>query len=220
MDNLSTYRQYLKHKEFLLSALSAIFLLFASLTINFYAGLYAVKKASLPVTDIVLSNIRVYDVDVAFVYGTITFFTILTLVCFLRPNRLPFVVKSLALFVVIRSLFVVLTHIGPFPSQILIESSILGKFTFGSDLFFSGHTGVPFLMALIFWGKPYLRGFFIASSLFFASVVLLGHLHYSIDVLSAFFITYTIYHMAEKLFKKEKRMFKDGLDVKEPISLI
>ena len=81
------------------------------------------------------------------------------------------------------------------------------KFAFGGDLFFSGHTGLPFLMALIFWDNKYLRWIFILTSVMFATVVLLAHLHYSIDVLSAFFITYTIFHIALFLFKKDRRLF-------------
>jgi hypothetical protein len=41
----------------------------------------------------------------------------------------------------------------------------------------------------------------------FGIVVLLGHLHYSIDVLSAFFITYSIYHICELFFKTDKKIF-------------
>ncbi len=87
----------------------------------------------------------------------------------------------------------------------------MSKFAFGGDLFFSGHTGLPFLMALVFWKKPILRYFFIASAIGFGAVVLLTHLHYSIDVLSAFFITYTIFHIAEFLFRKDRKLFYSGL---------
>ena len=34
----------------------------------------------------------------------------------------------------------------------------------------------------------------------------MGHLHYSIDIFAAFFITYAIYHIAVQIFKKEKLM--------------
>jgi hypothetical protein len=36
---------------------------------------------------------------------------------------------------------------------------------------------------------------------------LLAHLHYSIDVFAAFFITYSIYHIGIKLFKKDFDFF-------------
>ena len=80
----------------------------------------------------------------------------------------------------------------------------------GGDYFFSGHTGLPFLLTLLFWDNVFLRVLFFVSSIFFGVVVLLGHLHYSIDVLSAFFITYTIYHLSEAFFPKDKKMFNDG----------
>ena len=82
-------------------------------------------------------------------------------------------------------------------------------FAFGGDLFFSAHTGTPFLMALAFWDNKFLRILFIVTAVFFGVIVLLGHFHYSIDVLAAFFITYTIYHMAEIIFKKDKKCFDD-----------
>lgn len=71
---------------------------------------------------------------------------------------------------------------------------------FGGDLFFSGHTGLPFLVALIFWSSPRIRYFFLALSMFFAVTVLLMHLYSSIDVASAYFITYTIFSIAKHIF--------------------
>lgn len=73
----------------------------------------------------------------------------------------------------------------------------------GDDLFFSGHVGLTYLMALIFWRTPLLRYIYLALSVMFAVVVLLGHLHYSIDVFAAYFITYTIYTMASRWFKHD-----------------
>lgn len=211
MKFISRYKPYLRNKNFLLSSTVAVILLFLSLVVNLYAGTYATEKASNPVTDIILSNIRVFDVDGIFVYGTIIFWVFTGILSLTRPRCLPFTIKTLALFVFIRSVFISLTHIGPFPSQLIIYSGIISKFSFGGDLFFSGHTGLPFLMALIFWDEVYLRILFILSAIFFGILVLLAHLHYSIDVLSAFFITYAIYHLSEVLFKKDRKIFMVGL---------
>ena len=179
-------------------------LLILSLIINYIAGTYATERASLPVTDIILSNIRTFDVDGIFIYGSFVFWFFTTLVLLYHPKKMIFTLKSIALFVIIRSVFVSLTHLGPFPTQVIVENiGFFNKFTFGGDLFFSGHTGLPFLLALIFWDEKILRYVFITSSVVFGIVVLLGHLHYSIDVLGAFFITYTIFHIARTVFKKD-----------------
>ncbi|NVN97022.1 hypothetical protein HXX01_02200 [Candidatus Nomurabacteria bacterium] len=203
------YKKSFADKKFILSIIWSFIFLSVAIIINFYAGTYATERASLPVTDLILSNIRTFDVDGFFVYGPVFLIIFGTLICLYHPKKIPFVVKNLALFIIIRSIFISLTHLGPFPTQNIIASSgnILSKFTFGGDLFFSGHTGIPFLLALIFWPQKTLRYLFLADSVLMGTIVLLGHYHYSIDVLAAFFITYTIYHMALYLFKKDKEMF-------------
>ena len=205
------YKACLKDKQFIFATILSVLLLAISLVANYYAGFYASNHESNPVTDLVLSNIRVYNVEDVFVYGSIIFWTFIALLCIARPAKAPFTIKAVALFTLIRSVFVMLTHIGPFPTQIILDSNLISKFTFGGDLFFSGHTGLPFLMALIFWHNKTLRYVFMATSLLFAVVVLMAHLHYSIDVLGAFFITYSIYRLAEIFFKKDKRIFNEGL---------
>jgi len=204
--------KYFKNKKFVISSIIGFLLLVASFVVNYYAGTYATMEASSPVTDIILSNTRVFDVDGIFVYGTFAFWAFFIVFFFFRPKTIPLILKSIALFIFIRSVFITLTHIGPFPTQAIINSNILSNFSFGGDLFFSGHVGLPFLMALILWDDFRMRVLFIFVSLVAAVVVLLGHLHYSIDVLSAFFITYSIYRMAEIFFKKDKEIFTSGIN--------
>jgi hypothetical protein len=206
---MQTYRKYFTNWEYLKSFFSSIVILIGSLVVNFYAGTYATEKASNPVTDIVLSNTPVINLDGFFVFGPVVLAGFVILLCLIKPQKLPFIFKSISLFVLIRSVFISITHIGPFPDQMVIVTgaSIIKDFTFGGDLFFSAHTGIPFLLALIFYKEKTLRNLFLATAVLFGVVVLLSHRHYSIDVLSAFFITYTIYVISVKLFKKEFKMF-------------
>jgi hypothetical protein len=202
-----TYKSLFTNKSFLISLITSIIFLYISIVINFYAGNYATRSISNPVTDIILSNIRVFDLDSTFVYGSMIFIICIIVVFLHKPQRIPFTIKSLALFVITRSIFITLTHVAPFPSQTVINSVFMSNFSFGGDLFFSGHTGMPFLLALIYWKDIWTRFMFIGFSVGFAVVVLLAHIHYSIDVLSAFFITYTIFHIAKYLFKHDRQVF-------------
>jgi hypothetical protein len=154
------------------------------------------------------------DVDGFFIYGPFILWLIVGILGLTKPQRMPFILQSIALFVLVRSGFVVLTHIGPFPDQIAIDysSAFLHRFTFGGDLFFSAHTGTPFLMALVFWRERFWRLFFIGAAIFFGAVVLLAHLHYSIDVAAAFFITYSIYHLARYFFPTSWHWFEAGVE--------
>jgi len=192
-------------KKILISSLWGVVLLALSMVINYLAGSYATKNASNPVNDLILDHLPTYDVDLLFIEGIVAFFVFVGVLVLIRPRRAPFVLKSLSAFILIRSFFVILTHLGPSLQQTQLDTSsrIINTITFNGDLFFSGHTGLPFLMALVFWKEKKLRTTFLALSFFFGIVVLLGHLHYSIDVFSAFFITYGIFHISSWLFAKD-----------------
>lgn len=204
-------KTFLTSKRFTISMLDSFIFLSLSLIANFYAGTFATFRAGNSVQDIVLSNIPVFDVQSIFIYGPVVMWFVLLIYCINKPHKIPFILKSIALFILIRSTFISLTHIGPFPDRLLSNGESpdwLRLFTFGGDLFFSAHTGLPFLLALIFWKEKALRIIFIATSIFFGIIVLMGHLHYSIDVLSAFFITYTIYNLSKWLFKNDFAFFE------------
>jgi len=196
-------------RVFIESFLVAAGLLIISLGLNFVASTYATARAGGPVGDIILDNIPVFNLDWAFVYGPILFWLVMAVVCFREPKTLPFAIKTIALFVIIRSVFVTLTHLGVPPADIPLDASsnFIKRLSYGGGLFFSGHTGLPFLMSLIFKDNIYLQVFCIVSAVFFGAIVLMVHMHYSIDVLAAFFITYTIYCLAGMFFKKDQDLF-------------
>lgn len=186
----------------------ALGLFIISLMATHFSSRYAEIKASSPVEDIILSNTPVFNFEVVFVEMAIALCLFVVLLCFKYRKSSPFIIKSVSLFILIRAGFVSLTHIGPFPTRLTLESNLLDFITSGNDLFFSGHTGLPFLIALIFWNHhKYLRTLFLGASVVFGVIVLLSHLHYSIDVFAAFFITYAIYHISLKLFKRDYHHF-------------
>ena len=198
------YKTHFTQKKFIYSMIVGWAFFVVSLIINYYAGTYATEKASSSVTDIILSNTRVYDVDGMFVYGAVILVSSIALLCVFEPKRFPFILKNIALFVMVRSVFITLTHLGPFPTQTAVDPfNLISRFSFGGDLFFSGHTGLPFLMALSFWNNKILRYTFLVISVFFGTIVLLGHLHYTIYFLAAFFITYGIHEMSKLFFRRD-----------------
>ncbi len=191
------------------SLLEALLLFIASVYVTHLASRYAEINASSHVEDIILSNTPVYDFEFIFVHGAIMLTLFVVALCFKFRQVAPFLLKSVSFFIIVRAMFVSLTHIGPYPTKLALESRLLDFITSGNDLFFSGHTGLPFLIALIFWNHLYVRTLFLAASVTFGVIVLLSHLHYSIDVFAAFFITYSIYHIAIKLFKRDFDFFAD-----------
>jgi PAP2 superfamily C-terminal len=127
-----------------------------------------------------------------------------------RPNRLPFALKAVALFLLVRAVFVSLTHVAPSPIDPQQPAPFLNSIFYGSDLFFSGHTGLPLLAAFAFWHILPWRVFYLALTAFFAAVVLLGHYHYSIDVLAALFITHGVFQISCWLFGRDYALFRSS----------
>lgn len=201
------------NKSFIISTILGLVLFAGSLVANYGAMKYATRVEGIASTDILLDNLPIINTDIVFSEGALVFVIFVALLLILKPKIIPFTLKSLALFILIRSAFVIMTHLGPSPDRIITDLDNFRYISSGADLFFSGHTGAPFLMALLFWQEKYLRWIFLFCSFVAASAVILGHLHYTIDVFSAFFITYGIYHLAPKFFPKDYKFFKSSLPI-------
>jgi len=190
------------------SLYEGILFLAIALVAQIFAGQYSAKSATNIVGDVFLDNLPTIDFTRIIVDGAF-FLTILSAVLlFLSPRHLLFAIKVVSLFIIIRSFFVTLTHLGIYPNQIVLGNSLMDRLyillNMQDGFFFSGHTGMPFLLALIFWYEKPWRYFFITVSLIFATVVLFAHVHYSIDVFAAPFITYGIFKFAElELFRRD-----------------
>jgi hypothetical protein len=190
------------------SSVIGLLFLALSLVVNFAANIFATNRIGSSINDIILDNIPTFDVNLVFFEGFAVFLAFVFFLAVKKPQRAPFILKSFAVFVLIRSAFIILTHMGPPANELFFDpGAISKKLTVGGDLFFSSHTGLPFLTALIFWDHKTYRYLFLALSLVFGTVVLLGHLHYSIDVFAAFFITFGIYHISRTFFKKDSELF-------------
>ncbi len=167
------------------------------------------------VGDLILDHIPTVDIDSFIIQVSL----LLTLVCILlvalKPKYIFFSVKTVALFLIVRSFFISLTHLGISPHQITFDIHNIGYSVYNflyntnGDFFFSAHTGLPALMALIFWNEKKIRYFFILSSLVMGISVLLGHIHYSIDVFAAPFMAYGIFILSTRLFHKDYQLLEN-----------
>ena len=207
---ISKYKFYWQKKEFRYAVFSSMVFFALSILVYHFARVYANMHAGNYVSDILLDNLPVVQVDDILNYGVELFSLFIIYCMIIEPKRAPFTFKSLALFIIIRSVFITLTHLGPSPVITPIDhTDLLASLISGNDFFFSAHTGIPYLLALIFWDEKIIRYVSICAAIIFGSAVILGHLHYSIDVFAAFFITYSIFHIAMKIFSSEYNLFKE-----------
>lgn len=182
---------------------------------NVYAFDYVARPTSKAVGDLILDNLPLINVN--FIIIEMALATILVgglFIIFFRSRYLLFSLKAFALFIIVRAFFMSLTHVGIYPAHIDpgvgIFDSIYLYFNFETGLFFSGHTGMPFLMGLIFWDRKIMRYIFFGISFIFAAAVLFAHIHYSIDVFAAPFMAYGIFKIAQFLFPHDYALATEG----------
>lgn len=65
------------------------------------------------------------------------------------------------------------------------------------DLFFSGHTATTFLLVLYLWRRPVLGKLALVGHVAMVATVLLARLHYSIDVVGAWAVTFAFFARRE-----------------------
>jgi len=207
----------MKYKDFFtrekVRSLCVAFLLIAlALTFQYYASAYSTRNSSRFVGDIFLDNLPVVNMNAVIIEGALLMILISVILLFLEPKYILFAMKAVAVFIAIRAFFVAATHLGIYPDQIVPGNGFLDRIYVALDLqagyFFSAHTGLPFLMALIFWDKRFWRFLYFILSAVFGISVLLAHVHYSIDVFAAPFMTYSIFKLAQYLFSEDYKLIE------------
>ncbi len=170
-----------------------------SLIINYYAVRYATVNAGEPIGDLILNILP--KIDTTFIHeklaSILQTITALILVC--NPKLINFTLRAVGVLVLTRAVFINLTFLGLPQDSVPLQSF----YTYGGDLFFSGHVALAFMIALIFWNIPKIKYLYLIISLGMGIEVLVGHYHYSIDVFAAPFITYGIFILSKKLFKED-----------------
>lgn len=69
------------------------------------------------------------------------------------------------------------------------------------DLFFSGHIATTFLLLLYVWPQKTLRYSMFVGHLAVLFCVFVGHLHYTIDIIGAYAITFSLFVLRERGFR-------------------
>lgn len=172
-----------------------------ALALTILSGIYVDQTKTISVPDLILDHIPVVNLSLIFIYGLPLVLIVFILYSFVyEPKKFHYSIGMLSLFLCIRAVFLVLTHLKAPAGGITIPATgIFWFLTYSNDLFFSGHAGIPFLGFLIYDNKK-IKYFMLFSSIILALTVLLMHIHYSIDVASSYFITYGIYKIGNKIF--------------------
>ena len=188
--------------------LSLIFFVIAMI-IHCISGIYVSTAQAVHVPDLILDHVRPVNVGFFYIYGYMVLFTALFLYPGLYHTRtLHVVISQFSILVILRSIFISFTHLQTPPDAIPVTFPwLFQEMSFQNDMFFSGHTAIPFLGFLLF--KERIRYFFLFGSIVMGIVVLLAHIHYSIDVMAAFFITYSSFKMGNVLIEKAEQYVRN-----------
>lgn len=174
-------------------------------------GWYADQRALPPSSDWLLDRLPAVNLIPLLSWGWLALHGYALVAALLyTPRRMPFLLFLLGTYLLVRTLFVFLSPVGA-PERILdmreldgLFPLVAGTYTFQNEFIFSGHTAVPFLFALYFESRWH-KGVMLAGSLTMAFAVLLTHNHYTVDVLSAYFIGYSIHAASRALFLRSVR---------------
>jgi hypothetical protein len=169
-------------------------------------GWYADQRSLPQSSDWLLDRLPAWNLVPLLSWGWLALHTwALAIAVLYYPRRMPFLLVLLSVYLGLRTLYVFLSPIGA-PTEILdmrqldtLFALVAGEYTFQNEFIFSGHTAVPFLFYL-FFDSPRQKAVMLAGSLCMAFAVLVTRNHYTVDVLSAYLIGYSIYALSQWLF--------------------
>lgn len=196
-------------KEFLLYRYEyTIFVLFLLLNsihfLSFFSGQYASAVAGSTIPDffdfLVQEKYETFRYFAYLIHTKWSFFLTMPIFILFYIYSKRALVHALVITIILtilRAIFLPLTNLG-IPYGQLPTNSI---YTFGGDLFFSGHVAKSFAFYLVSRHTPF--GILILMGHFVVLFgVIMGRYHYLIDIISAYFIAYTVYVLTKPLVDK------------------
>lgn len=162
------------------------------------------KREGMVLKDFVLDAIPAIDVSIP----TFVIIWSVVLLVFYRIYQNPMLFLIVAygfiLMCLLRVLTISLFPLNP-PAGIIVLNDPIANIAYGGngifitkDLFYSGHTGNMFLFFLCLTNK-WDKIVALTASFLVGILVMVQHVHYTIDVIAAFIFTYFIYYAAKKL---------------------
>jgi hypothetical protein len=166
------------------------------------------KREGTLLNDFVLDNIPAIDVSTyifAIIYGLLIYMLLRVLA---KPQFFLLFALTFVIETVFRMTTIYLFPLNP-PADLVILHDIFSELLiYGDsepvtkDLFFSGHTATMVMICLFVEGRRDKIASFIATFAL-AILLLIQHVHYTIDVLGALFFTYISYLIARQIVDKK-----------------
>ncbi len=198
----NSWQKHLNNKKFklrLLIGLSFLILLIPVLPSFFN---YIEQRKGVVLNDLILNQIPAWNVSIPIfiIIWIQVAFTIYRAVQ--NPKIFLLLLWSYIFLTLARITSLLLVPLDP-PPQIIELKDPLSNLFYGSkfmtkDLFFSGHTATLFTMFLCLQNKAD-KIFLLIGSLLVAMLVLVQHVHYTIDILAAFILSYLFYTLGKKI---------------------
>lgn len=166
------------------------------------------KRSGNNLNDFVLHNIPAMDVSTAIftiIYGLLVYMLLRILK---RPDLFLLFALTFVIETVFRMTTIYLLPLNPPIDLVFLHDTFAELLIYGDtepitkDLFFSGHTATMVMICLFVEGKRDKIASIIATFVL-ATLLLIQHVHYTVDVIGALFFTYISYLIAQQIVNKK-----------------
>lgn len=157
--------------------------------------------------DFIINNIPAYDVSIPTFLIIWSMFLLFLYRAIHEPQLLLLFLWGFIFLSLSRFISIYLLPLNP-PEQLIALKDPITNIFYGKkhsfitkDLFYSGHTSTQFLMCLCFKRKTD-KILALISTILVGALVLIQHVHYSIDVIAAPFLTYLVYLLSKQILRR------------------
>jgi hypothetical protein len=184
-----------------LTLIGIVFFIITLLALPFFFN-YIQQREGSQINDFLLNQITPRNVS-NWVFSIIWSMAVLTLIrCIQQPSVFLMFLWGFILLSFSRMISIIAVPLNP-PNNLLelidpISNTFYGSKFVTKDLFYSGHTATQFLMFLCLknkWDKLAT----LISTFLIGALVLVQHIHYTIDVLAAPILTYLVFILVKKI---------------------